>query len=55
MADYYCDKDEVVELLKGLGHRVIDVPGLHSEYGSIIVVLGDSEEIVGYQGAGTLM
>ncbi len=55
MADYYCDKDEIVKLLRELGHRVIDVPGLHSEYGTIIVVLGDSEEIIRYQSAGTLM
>ena len=55
MEKYYIDKERVVQVLKKLGHRVVDVPGAYSADGSVVVITDDSEEILDYVNQGTLM
>ena len=50
----YIDKERVVELLKKLGHRVIEVPGEFSSYGAIVIIHGESESILRYVNGGNL-
>jgi len=50
----YINKEEVVELLRRLGHRVLDVPGESSCYGAIVIIGEKEEDILRYVNAGTL-
>ena len=50
----YINKKEVVELLKKLGHRVIEVPGEFSSYGSMVIIHGDTEYIIHFVNGGNL-
>ena len=50
----YIEKTSVVELLKKLGHRVIDVPGENSCYDALVVINGDEETILRYLNGGVL-
>jgi hypothetical protein len=44
------EKEEVVELLKKLGHRIIDVEDRYSSCGNIIIITGgESHERISYR------
>ena len=40
------DKENVLEALRNLGHRVIDIPDTDSSYGSLIIITDEKSEII---------